>query len=36
MSFRVSCKVFPKERKNYRRPLHRPKLICDMTVANLE
>jgi hypothetical protein len=27
MSFRVSCKVFPKERKNYRRPLHRPQPI---------
>ena len=36
MSFRVSCKVFPKERKNYRRPLHRPQPICGMTVAKLE
>src|SRR3984885_10450010 len=36
VSLRVSCKVCPKERKYYRRPLLRPQPICVMTVAKLE
>ena len=26
----VSCKLFPKERKNYRRPVHKPQPIAEV------